>query len=154
MSFSKRLDRRKIDNFSLLSGEFDSVTSKFIYFISGSELKVYFSKEFKSFFRHSLQPIYPRFVGKIESKDFKSTIKGTIGVYEYYWWIYIIWIIPFGYMYTRWLFDENSFSDGEISLYFILFGILLFLIGLIVIRKRVESLRQEIEDIVYSQNIE
>lgn len=150
LSFSRRLDSRKLDYFSLTLDANTPLTSPFVYSISNSKLKISFSKEVKPSFRITSLSVYPTFIGTIQSNTDKSIIKGKIGIQEHYWWFYLIWFIPFVYMFYGWLFYEDSFPDGHIAVYFILFGLLSLLFIVITMRNRVDRLREEIINIIES----
>jgi membrane-associated phospholipid phosphatase len=53
-------------------------------------------------------------------------------------------------MFYGWLFYEDSFPDGHIAVYFILFGLLSLLFIVITMRNRVDRLREEIINIIES----
>jgi len=111
-------------------------------------LIIHFSSDIKSKFGHSFQAIYPSFKGTIDGTENESRIKGKIAVSECIWVFQIFWFLTFGYVYIGWTRDESSFPDGDIALYFILFGLLVFLIILLKIRNRVETLREEVDEII------
>ena len=145
---SKKLDNRKTDYTSRIANDYSDVTTKFIYSKNGTSLTIHFSKDMKSKFRNSFQAIYPWFKGTIHGTEKESIIKGRIGIPEWVWWFQIFWFLTFGYIYIGWTKDENSFPDGDIALYFILIGLLVFLVNLVTIRNRVDTLREEIDDIL------
>ena len=151
LSFSRKLDSRKLDYFSQILDIDNQCNTKFVYSISNSKLKISFSKETKTSFRITNLSIYPSFVGTLENYNSKSIIKGKIGIPEHYWWFYIIWFIPFFYMFSGWLFYEDSFPEGHIAIYFIMFGLLTLIVILMTMRNRVDALREELINIIESE---
>ena len=85
LSFSRKLDSRKLDYFSQILDNDNLSNTKFVYSISNSKLKISFSKEAKTSFRITNLSIYPMFVGTLENYNSKSIIKGKIGIPEHYW---------------------------------------------------------------------
>ncbi|MEJ7643703.1 MAG: hypothetical protein WKF87_04135 [Chryseolinea sp.] len=145
---SKRLDHRKTGYLDRLSIDYQDVTSKFVYSIKGTSLTIHSSKSIKVQFRNSFQGPHPWFAGNINGTENQSTIKGTIGVPEWTWWTQVIWFFIFGFIYYGWTRDAKSFPDGDIAIYFILFGLLFFLINIAIMRNRVDKMREEIDVVV------
>lgn len=139
---SKRWDYRKSSYLDGLFTDYRDVTSEFVYSIKGTRLTVYSTKNLKMRFKHSFQGPNPWFVGNIVGTENQSTIKGKIGIPEWAWWTQVIWFFIFGLVYY------NSFPDGDIALFFILFGLLFFLINLKVARSRVDKMRDEIYEVI------
>ena len=85
---------------------------------------------------------------KDEKVYLRSSNEARIGVPEWTWWPQVIWFFVFGFIYYGWTIDAKSFPDGDIAIYFILFGLLFFLINIAIMRSRVDKIRDEIDVVI------
>jgi hypothetical protein len=129
--------------------EHDDFSSGYAYHIKKDFLKIFFAKDLNRKVRHSFQLVYPWFTGQIVDNGNSRIIKGKIGLPEWTYTTTILWFAFFIFIYVGWTIEgEGRFKDGEVALYFILFGLLSLLIMLVRTRKKVDEMRDEIDRVL------
>lgn len=144
LKLASRYSKSRLDPLYRFPEDNEDFTTSYVHFIKNGRLKIYFSKDLNRRVRHSFQVTYPWFTGDIIDTGDSRLIKGNIGLPEWTFYFTLIWFAFFGFIfYIGWTKGE---TDGiEIPLYFILFGLLAFLIGLVRTRNKVDEMRREID---------
>jgi len=146
LKLATRYQVSRLNPKSYFAEEHDDFTSGYIYHIKKDFLKIFFAKDLNRKVRHSFQLVYPWFTGQIVDNGNSRIIKGKIGLPEWTYYTMILWFAFFTFIYGGWTIEgEGRFKDGEVALYFILFGLLSLLIMLVRTRKKVDEMRDEID---------
>jgi hypothetical protein len=146
MKLATRYERSRLNPKSYFPEEHDDFDSAYVYHIKKDLLKIFFAKDLNRKLRHSFQLVYPWFTGQIIDNGNSRIIKGKIGLPEWTYYSTILWLAFFISIYVGLTIKgENQFKDGEISLYFILFGLVSLLIMLVRTRKKVDEMKDEID---------
>ncbi|NOS92882.1 MAG: hypothetical protein HOP30_13240 [Cyclobacteriaceae bacterium] len=126
--------------------EHDDFSSSYVYHTKKEYLKIFFAKDLNRKVRHSFQLVYPWFTGQIVENGNSRVVRGRIGLPEWTYYSTIIWFAFFTFIYFGWTIKgDDQFKDGEVALYFILFGLISLLIMLVRTRKKVDEMRDEID---------
>jgi hypothetical protein len=144
LKLASRYQKSRLDPKIRFPEEHPDYTTSYVFFVQRNELKIYFSKHLNRKMSHNFQVTYPWFTGNIIDTGDSRTIKGEIGIPAWTFYLTLLWFAFFGFIfYTGWTKGE---TDGiDIPLYFLLFGLIAFLIGLMRTRKKVEQMRDEID---------
>lgn len=146
LKLASRYSKSRLDPLYRFPEENEDFTTSYVHFIKSDMLKIYFSKDLNRKVRHSFQVAYPWFTGNIIDTGDSRIIKGKIGLPEWTYCFILLWFAFFTYIYIGWTIKgENEFRQGDIAIYFILFGLITSLIGLIRTRKKVYEMRDEID---------
>lgn len=124
-------ERTRNNLYYKLPEEHQYLTANFGYYINKNKIRIHFAKELRRQFNHPFQVNYPRFIGDLTEENGKVRMKGQIGFRDWVFVFPIIWFAFFIFIYMGWLQNPEEVKDGEFAIYFILFGLLSFLIGLI-----------------------
>jgi len=146
IKLASRYSKSRLDPLYRLPKENEDFTTSYVYFIRSDGLKIYFSKDLNRKVRHSFQVAYPWFTGNIIDTGDSRIIRGKIGLPEWTYYFTLLWLAFFTYIFIGWsIKGESEFRQGDIAIYFILFGLIAFLFGLIRTRKKVDEMRDEID---------
>ena len=145
LKLASRYSKARHDPLFRFPGEFEDFSTQYVHFISKNEFKIYFSKDLNRKVRHSFQVAYPWFVGNIIDTGDLRIIRGKIGLPEWTFYFSVLWFVSFGFIYFINLTNERTVGPPEIPLYFLLFGLITSLIGLIRTRNKVDEMRNEID---------
>jgi hypothetical protein len=145
LKLAYRYSRSRLDPKFRFPEEHEDYSAGFVYTINRSELKVYFSKDLNRKVRHSFQTAYPWFSGNIIDRGDSRIIKGQIGLPEWTYYLTLLWFAFFGFIYFVSLSSADIEGPITIPLYFIIFGLVSTLIGLIRTRKKVNEMVDELQ---------
>lgn len=144
LKLASRYSKSRLDPLYRFPEEDEDFTTSYVHFIKNDRLKIYFAKDLNRKVRHSFQVTYPWFTGDIIDSGDTRKIKGKIGLPEWTFYFTLLWFTFFGLiLITGWTKGETD--EIEIPLYFILFGLISFLIGLVRTRNKVDEMRDEID---------
>jgi hypothetical protein len=146
LKLASRYSRSRLDPKMRFPEEHEDFGSDYVYYVKKDGLEIHFAKDLNWRVRHSFQLTYPWFTGQIIDHGDLRFIKGKIGLPEWTYYFTLLWFSFFAFIYIGWTIKgESEFRQGDVALYFILFGLLTYLIGLIRTRKKVVELREEID---------
>lgn len=144
LKLDSRYSKSRLDPLYRFPEENEDFTTSYVHFIKKGRLKIYFSKDLNRKVKHNFQVAYPWFTGDIIDMGDTRKIKGKIGLPESTFYFTLLWFAFFGFIfYIGWTKAETDWI--EIPLYFILFGLITFLVGLIRTRNKVDEMRDEID---------
>jgi hypothetical protein len=127
------------------------LTSKFAYHLTKNKLRIHFSKELKREINYFFPVNYPKFIGQLNETEGKTQIKGVIGFSN---WTFILPVLVLTFLmipFISWLVNPTGVKDGEYTIFFIIFGWIPFLTGLIRSRNKVFEMRAKI-DLLFEQD--
>ena len=146
LKLATRYQVSRLNPESYLPEEHDDFGSTYIYHMKKDVLRICFAKDSNRKVRHSFQLVYPRFTGQIVDNGNSRLVKGNIGLPEWTYYTMILWFAFFTFIYGGWTIEgEGRFKDGEVALYFILFGLVSLLIMLVRTRNKVDKMKDEID---------
>lgn len=146
MKLATRYQSSRLNPKSYFPEEHDDFSTAYVYNVRKDSFKLFFGKDLNRKVRHSFQLVYPWFTGQIVDNGNSRIIKGKIGLPQWTYYSTILWFAFFTYIYVGWTIKgDDQFKDGEVALYFILFGLLSLLIMLFRTRKKVDKMRGEID---------
>lgn len=132
-----------------ISMELNEYSTNYVYNLDrNNKLKIYFAKELNRRWIHNFQAAYPQFRGQIIDDGNTRIIKGNIGFPKWVYYFNLLWLATFVYIYITWsIKGESSMSQGNIAIYFILFGLFSMLFAVFGIRKKVNVMHQELSNL-------
>lgn len=145
---ASNFERIRLKPFYKGPDEYQTVRADLAYHLNNGKLIIYFTKELRRKIGHSFQLNYPRFIGTLESDNGKTRIKGQIGLSDWFYAFPIIWLIIFTFLYVAWWRDPHDMPDGDYAIYFIIFGLVAFLIGLVRTRNKTFEMRTKIDSMI------
>ena len=149
MKLATRYQTSRLNPRNSLPEEHEDFTTSYVYHVRKDSLRLFFAKDLNRKMRHSFQLVYPWFSGQIVDNGNFRLIKGKIGLPEWTYYTTILWFALLTFIYVGWTINgESRFKDGEIALYFILFSLLAFLINIARTRKKVDEMREEIDQVL------
>lgn len=125
-----------------IPGEYQQLNSHFSYYLSKSELRIYFSSELKKQLQNSFQLRYPRFSGNLIPEDGRIRMSGEIGLQLLTYIFPSLSFIAFLLIGLNWAF--SSADNGQFTLYIALFVLVTGIISLTRTRTKVDEMKKKI----------
>lgn len=118
----------------------------YVYRLRKNTISLFFAADLNRTWGHSFQVTYPWFTGNIVDLGDTRLIKGKIGLPEWTYYFTVLWFLIFGFAYAGGSPEKNG-ETSDIPLYFILFGLITLLIGIVRTRRKVDEMRDEIDQL-------